>query len=112
MPDIELRDLNRSIGTELFSDTESFLEDLTDDANIFGGSVLKNDATIIVAQTTSEGTTIHDRTTTGYMTSHYRPYPGQHERINYTAVITTTVYKPHRPPHPRPIHPTFVTGDI
>jgi hypothetical protein len=37
MPEIELKDLNHSIGTELFADDESFLEDLNDVANIIGG---------------------------------------------------------------------------
>jgi hypothetical protein len=114
MPDIEFKDLNQSIGTELFSDAESFLEDLTDDAaNIVGGS--GQDAAIMttIASGTSIATTIVRPVDypTKVTTTLYNPNPGGNSGINCTGFYTT-VYKPHQPRHPRPIHYTFVTNDI
>jgi hypothetical protein len=99
MPDIEFKDLNRSIGTELFADTESFLEDLTDDAtNIVGGI---SEGISIVA------TTVSDRTTT-----HYIPEPtGYFPPLHYyptPPVIATAFLPPAKPPHHRPRHHKFM----
>jgi hypothetical protein len=110
MPDIEFKDLNRSsIGTELFTDTESFLEDLTDDAaNILGGI---SEGAGVITSTIAGGTTIVTtsviRPEDSMTTTVYHPYPG--DGI-YTVV--KSVYNPPKPRHRRPIHPTFfATGD-
>jgi hypothetical protein len=108
MPKIEFKDLNRSIGTELFADTESFLEDLTDDAaNIVGG--ISEGAAVI---TTTRATTVIrvDDPRTTITTTVYFPHPGGNSGINCTGFYTT-VYNPHKPRHRRPIHPKFAMGD-
>ena len=90
MSTIEFKDLNNSIGTELFTDTESFLEDLGDDAaNIVGGK--SNIATAF--------TTTHYK---GPETTLYRPTEHDfHPGIRPTIIL----HKPVHPRHPRPIHP-------
>ncbi len=100
MPNIEFKDLSGSIGTELFADTESFLEDLGDDAaNIIGGSSNKQ------FQQTAMTTTVY--------------IPSEHE-FPHGVRSTIFLHKPHpirfpRPHHPvrypRPIHPVFSGHD-
>jgi hypothetical protein len=112
MPDIEFKDLNRSIGTELFSDTESFLEDLTDDANIIGGLGTAV-ATIALVPTTTVYLPDNSPTMT---TTVYNP-PGGNSGINCTGFYTTVYNPPHRPHPPRPRHfrpidLTYVGNDI
>jgi hypothetical protein len=88
MSTIEFKDLNNSIGTELFTDTESFLEDLGEDAaNVVGG--LGNVATAFVTTTHYKGPV-----TTVYI-------PTDHPPIRPTIVLHNPVY----PRHPRPVHP-------
>jgi hypothetical protein len=101
MPDIEFKDLSRSIGTELFADTESFLEDLTDDAtNILGGI---SEGISIIANTVADRTTTHYiPEPTGYFPPpHYYPTP---------PVIATAFLPPTKPPHHRPRHHKFMFG--
>jgi hypothetical protein len=113
MPDIELKDLNGSIGTELFADTESFLEDLTDDAaNILGG--IGEGAIAIAQNSLACGTTValpsRIRPEDLMTAPVYNPHPGGNSGINCTGFYTT-VYNPHKPPHRRPpIYHTFATG--
>jgi hypothetical protein len=105
MPDIEFKDLNRSIGTELFADTESFLEDLTDEAtNIVGGI---SEGISIVA------TTVSDRTTTHYIPEPTGYFPPPHYYPMPPRNIATAFLPPTKPPHRRPpIHHTFSTNDV
>jgi hypothetical protein len=111
MPDIEFKDLSRSIGTELFTDPESFLEDLSEDtANIVGG-FSTGVATIALPQTTVATTVIRADDHPIMRTTVYRPSDGDGKPVSYTP-YHTTVHKPHRPRYHRPIHPTFVTNDI
>ena len=84
MSTIEFKDLNKSIGTELFTDTESFLEDLGDDAaDVVGGSG-------------------------GRFTTAYRPYQTTHYIPSEHPVpphgVSATIIR-NIPRHPRPIHP-------
>jgi hypothetical protein len=116
MPDIEFKDLKQSIGTELFADTESFLEDLTDDANIVGG-FSTGVATIALPQTTVATTIVISDNSPTMTTSVYNPPSGANSGINCTGFYTTVYNPPHRPhpprpPHRRPIHPTIMTGDV
>jgi hypothetical protein len=103
MPDIEFKDLNSSIGTELFADAESFLEDLTDDAvNIVGGISQSNKLIT---------TTAVDRITSHYVlpeTTGYFPRPGH----DYTTppVVATAFLPPRKPHHHRPRHHKFTIG--
>jgi hypothetical protein len=108
MPDIELKDLNGSIGTELFADTESFLEDLTDDAaNIVGGI---SEGISVIGNPHAGGTTVVRDHPTAVTTTVYYPDPGGNSGINCTGFYTTG-YNPHKPPHRRPpIYRTFETG--
>jgi hypothetical protein len=110
MPDIEFKDLNGSIGTELFADTESFLEDLTDDAaNIVGGI---SEGIKFIGTTGIKATTVAIDYPTAVTTTIYNPNPGGNSGINCTGFYTT-VYNPHKPPHRRPpIYHTFATGDV
>jgi hypothetical protein len=108
MPDIELKDLNHSIGTELFTDEESFLEDLTDEAlNIVGGA-----GAIAVNPILNEPTAF---TTTVYTTKPdyypqptppvidpYNPNPGGNSGINCTGFYTTGPLAPRKPRRRRP----------
>jgi hypothetical protein len=105
MPDIEFKDLNRSIGTELFTDNESFLEDLTEDAaNIVGGISEGGSA---IGSTIDNGTTLVGRVgrpEDSMYTTVYHPYPG-----DGIYPVVKPVYNPPKPRHRRPIHPIFVT---
>jgi hypothetical protein len=108
MPDIELKDLNSSIGTELFADAESFLEDLTDDAaNIVGG--ISEGAHISTTFATTVARPEHYPT--AVTTTVYYPNPGGNSGINCTGFYTTTVHNPHKPRHRRPKHQIFAMGD-
>jgi hypothetical protein len=101
MPNIKFKDLNRSIGTELFADTESFLEDLTDDtANIVGGS----EGAGVITTTAIDRVTSHYEIpeTTGY-------FPRPHHPA--TPPVIATAFLPHvKPHHRRPRHHKFTIG--
>jgi hypothetical protein len=106
MPDIEFKDLKQSIGTELFTDPESFLEDLTDDAANISGGINPALGGTTVAVTTTVYIPDKDPTMT---TTVYNPHPGGNTGINYTGLYTT-IYKPIHTP-PRHInYRTFFTG--
>ena len=95
MAEIELTDLNHSIGTELFTDAESFLEDLTDDAlNIVGGAGGFN---MTVATTKAD----YPQPTPPVFDT-YNPNPGGNSGINCTGFYTTGPCAPHKPRHRRP----------
>jgi hypothetical protein len=111
MPDIEFKDLNQSIGTELFSDAESFLEDLTDDAvNIVGGISEGATASVITSDPgrTFQLTSIPPEHAPIMTTTVYNPNPGGNSGINCTGFYTTG-HNPHKPRHRRPIHPIYAT---
>ncbi len=113
MPNIEFKDLNQSIGTELFIDTESFLEDLSDDAANIAGGFSTGVATIALPQTTVATTVIRPDDHPLMTTTLYRPHPGGNSGINCGGLYTTiTAHNPIPPRHRRPIHPKFTTNDI
>ncbi len=108
MPDIELKDLNHSIGTELFTDAESFLEDLTDDAlNIVGG-VSAAPMTTILSEPTALTTTVYTtkpdypQPTPPVFVDTYNPNPGGNSGINCSGFYTTGPCAPHKPRRRRP----------
>jgi hypothetical protein len=112
MPEIELKDLNHSIGTELFADDESFLEDLNDDAgNIIGGAgimpvntILNEPTALLTTRADVPLTTRADfpQPTPPVPAYTYNPNPGGNSGINCTGFYTTG-YNPHKPRrHRRP----------
>ncbi len=114
MPEIELKDLNRSIGTELFADDESFLEDLTDDAaNIVGGSIGIPVMTIRSEPTTFATTKADGPQPTPPVFSTIN-LPGGNSGINCTGFYTTGPAAPHKPRRHRrrQNHNIIYTGDV
>jgi hypothetical protein len=101
MPDIEFKDLSRSIGTELFADTESFLEDLTDDATNILGGISEHTAISTTIRATSVVRPEDAMMTTVYFLPEHYPTP---------PVIATAFLPPTKPPYHRPKHHKFMFG--
>lgn len=104
MSTIEFKDLNKSIGTELFTDTESFLEDLGDDAaDVVGGN---GNRSSVVGKFPNVPL---------YQTTHY--IPSGPDRVSATIILHNPHFPRHPRPihpvrHPRPIHPAFAASDM